>query len=348
VRVLVTGGAGFLGASLVERLLAEGHQVDVVDDLSGGSLANLAAARAQHRRALSFHQLDVRAAELVPLLRRRRPEVVFHLAGRRDAAGSVADPLGNAEVHVVGTLRVLEAAVASGTGRVVMALDGGALYGEPGPEDLPVRESSPRRPLVPLGVAQLAALEYLRWYREAHDLEFCALALANVYGPRLAPGERRGVITCFAQQLAVGQPLVVHGDGQQTRDFLYVDDAVDALVRAMERGGGLVLHVGTGRETSVLEVARLLGELAGVVPEIRFGPPRPGDLRRSALDPGRAALHLGWRPWTGLAEGLAAVLAAAMARRPGALEGPPLSGRDPRPGGGPPRRAPRTSGARPG
>ncbi|MFC0081996.1 NAD-dependent epimerase/dehydratase family protein [Aciditerrimonas ferrireducens] len=350
MRVLVTGGAGFIGSTLVDRLLAEGHQVDVVDNLSTGSLANLGEARAGHRRAFSFHQLDIRGPELVPLMVRRRPEVVFHLAAQADVRRSVADPVEDAEVNVLGTLRVLEGAVACGASRVVYAASGGTLYGEPRAQDLPVRESHPRRPLTPLGVSTLAGLEYLRCWRELHDLEFCALALANVYGPRQDPHGEAGVVAIFAERLLAGEPLVIYGDGQQTRDFVYVDDVVDAFVRAVERGGGLLLHVGTGQEVSVLELARLLGKVAGVEPTLTFAPPRAGELRRNALDPGRAAVHLGWRPWTPLEEGLAAVLAWSAGRQRSGRKaasqgGDKVSGRDPRPEDGPPRRAPRKTGA---
>ncbi len=353
MRALVTGGAGFIGSTLVDRLLAEGHQVDVVDNLSTGSLANLAEARAGHRRAFSFHQLDIRAPELVPLMVRRRPEVVFHLAAQADVARSVADPVADAEVNVLGTLRTLAGAVACGASRVVYAASGATLYGAPRPQDLPLRESHPFRPVTPVGVSTLAGLEYLRCWRERHDLEFCALALANAYGPRQDPRGEAGVVATFAERLLAGHPLVIHGDGHQTRDFVYVDDVVDAFVRAVERGGGLLLHVGTGQEVSVLELAELLGKVAGVEPTLAYAPSRPGELRRNALDPGRAAVHLGWRPWTPLEEGLAAVLASRAGRQRSGRQGASRSGsevsgvseRGPRPGDGPPRPGPRRTGA---
>ncbi|HUY67611.1 MAG TPA: NAD-dependent epimerase/dehydratase family protein [Acidimicrobiales bacterium] len=319
--MLVTGGAGFIGSTLVDRLLAEGHTVDVLDDLSTGSLANLADARAAAGHQLTVHQMDVRSAEVVDLMARRRPEVVFHLAAQADVRVSVADPVFDAEVNVLGTLRVLEGARAAHAGRVVFAASGGTLYGEPEVSELPLKESLPQRPLSPYGVSKKAAIDYLVAYRELHSLEFSALALANVYGPRQDPHGEAGVVAIFAERLVTGEPITIFGDGEQTRDFVYVDDVVDAFVRGATKGGGLLCNIGTGRETSVNE---LFGEMAsqagsGAVPA--FKPLRPGELRRSALDASRARIQLGWESWTGLGSGTAAVL--AFVRRRLAGEGPP-------------------------
>ena len=308
MRVMVTGGAGFIGSTLVDRLLAEGQAVDVVDDLSTGSLANLATARREHPHAMTFHQLDVRSPELVELIARRRPEVVFHLAAQADVRVSVAQPVFDADVNILGTLRVLEGARAVDSARVVFAASGGTLYGEPDAGDLPVRESHPHRPLAPYGVSKKAAIDYLVAYRELHAVEFCALALANVYGPRQDPHGEAGVVAIFADHLLRGEPVTIFGDGEQTRDFVFVDDVVDAFVRGAARGGGLVLNVGTGRELSVNELARTMAEVAGSSVPPSYAPPRPGELQRSSLDPGRAGIHLGWKSWTDLGRGVEAVL----------------------------------------
>ena len=308
MRALVTGGAGFIGSTLVDRLLAEGHVVDAVDDLSSGSLANLTEARVQRGHAFSFHQLDVRSGELVELMAHRRPEVVFHLAAQADVRVSVARPVFDAEVNVIGTLRVLEGARAAGGARVVFAASGGTLYGEPEDADLPVRESQAHRPLSPYGVSKKAGIDYLVAYRELHAVEFCALALANVYGPRQDPHGEAGVVAIFASRLLAGEPVTIYGDGAQTRDFVYVDDVVDAFVRAATRGGGLVLNVGTGRELTVKGLASEMAARAGVELAPVHAAERAGELRRSALDPERAGLHLGWRPFTELADGIDAVL----------------------------------------
>jgi len=315
---MVTGGAGFIGSGLVDRLLAEGHVVDVVDDLSSGSLTNLADARAAGGRALTIHQLDIRLPETADLIVRRRPAVIFHLAAQIDVRESVADPLHDAGVNVLGSLRVLEGARAAGTDRVVFAASGGTLYGEPDPVDLPARESHPHRPVSPYGVSKKVVIDYLFAYRELHALEFSALALANVYGPRQDPHGEAGVVSIFADALVSGSPVTVYGDGEQTRDYVYVDDVVDAFARAATRGGGLVMNVGTGKETSVNELLHTMAAAAGVDAQVHRAPARPGELQRSALDPTRAAIHLGWRPWTTLEEGSAAVLEAAN-RRAGTL-----------------------------
>jgi UDP-glucose 4-epimerase len=305
---MVTGGAGFIGSNLVDRLLAEEHAVDVVDDLSSGSLANLAEARTGPAHELTFHQLDVRSGEMVELVARRRPEVIFHLAAQADVRVSVDRPVFDAEVNILGTLRVLEGARAAGTERVVFAASGGTLYGEPDPADLPVRESHVHRPLSPYGVSKKAAIDYLVVYRELYDVEFCALALANVFGPRQDPHGEAGVVAIFANRILSGQPVTIFGDGEQTRDFVYVDDVVDAFVRGATRGGGLVLNIGTGRELSVNELARVMAEQARSTVPPTHAPARPGELLRSALNPERAGIHLGWTAWTEPADGIRAVL----------------------------------------
>ena len=308
MHVMVTGGAGFIGSTLVDRLLAEGHAVDVVDDLSTGSLANLGDARATASHELTVHQLDIRSDELVEIMARRRPEVVFHLAAQADVRVSVERPVFDADVNILGTLRILEGARAAGTAKVVFAASGGTLYGEIDPSELPIKESHPRRPLSPYGVSKMAAIDYLVAYRELHALDFCALALANVYGPRQDPHGEAGVVAIFASRLLAGEAVTVFGDGEQTRDFVYVDDVVDAFVRAASRGSGLVLNVGTGEEVSVNHLAWVMGERSGTTAPALHAPARPGELRRNSLDPERAGIHLGWHSWTTLGDGVDAVL----------------------------------------
>ncbi len=314
MRTMVTGGAGFIGSTLVDRLLAEGHQVDVVDDLSSGSLGNLADARATAGGALTIHQLDIRLPELVDLVVRRQSEVVFHLAAQADVRVSVARPVFDADVNILGSLNVLEGARRAGAARVVFAASGGTLYGEPAPADLPVREAHPHRPLSPYGVAKKSVIDYLVAYRELHELEFSALALANVYGPRQDPHGEAGVVAIFAQHLVDRSPVTIFGSGDQTRDFVYVDDVVDAFVRAATRGGGLVCNVGTGDETSVNDLYRVMATGAGVDVEPVHAPARSGELLRSSLDNGRANIQLGWSPWTTLADGTQAVVDFVRAR----------------------------------
>ena len=305
-QALVTGGAGFIGSTLVDRLLAEGHTVDVVDDLSSGTLANLAEARAAGAGRFTFHQLDVRSGDLSDVMARHKPEVVFHLAAQIDVRSSVSDPVHDAEVNIIGSLRVLEGARSAGSRKVVFASSGGTIYGDP--EHLPVKESHPQRPLSPYGVAKKAVGDYLHAYRELHGLEYTALALANVYGPRQDPHGEAGVVAIFAGRLLAGEPCMIYGDGKQTRDFVYVDDVVDAFSRAGERGSGLLCNIGTGTETSVSQLYAVMARGAGVSQPPLYGPARSGELQRSSLDPGRAAIHLGWKPWTSLEKGTSAVI----------------------------------------
>jgi UDP-glucose 4-epimerase len=307
LRCLVTGGAGFIGSTLVDRLLAEGHEVDVVDDLSTGSLANLADARRMSGR-FRFHHLAIGSAELPELLLRRRPEVVFHLAAQASVKVSVEKPVEDAEVNVVGSLKLLEAARTAKVGKIVYAASGGSLYGDPDPSDLPLGEHQPHAPLSPYGVSKMAAIDYMVAYRRLFGLEFTALALANVYGPRQDPNGEAGVVAIFASRLAAGEPCVIFGDGEDTRDYVFVDDVVDAFARSIRRGGGLLLNIGTGLETTTNRLYELMADVAGVRRSARHGPERKGDVHRSALDPDRASIHLGWRPWTKLADGVGSVI----------------------------------------
>jgi UDP-glucose 4-epimerase len=308
MRTMVTGGAGFIGSTLVDRLLVEGHEVDVIDDFSTGSLSNLADARGSAGRALTIHHLDITAPAVVDLMVRRRPELVFHLAAQADVRVSVARPAFDAEVNIIGSLHVLEGARLAEAERVIFAASGGTLYGEPASEDLPIREAHPHQPLSPYGVAKKSVLDYLVAYRELHSLEFSALALANVYGPRQNPHGEAGVVAIFADRLLRGEAVTIFGDGGQTRDYVYVDDVVDAFVRAASRGGGLVCNIGTGRETSVNELYATMAEQAQTHVSPVMAPLRPGELLRSCLDIERASIQLGWRPWTQLTDGTHAVL----------------------------------------
>ena len=221
---------------------------------------------------------------------------------------SVARPTYDAAVNIIGSLQVLVGARQGVSERVVFAASGGWLFGDPAPEELPVRESHAHQPLSPYGVSKKSVIDYLAAYRELHALEFCALALANVYGPRQDPHGEAGVVAIFAERILRGEPITVFGDGEQTRDFVFVDDVVDAFVRAATRGGGLVCNIGTGTGTSVNQLLSTMATQAGLEAAPVFAPLRPGELLRSCLDVERAAIQLGWRPWTPLADGTRAVL----------------------------------------
>ena len=304
MRALVTGGAGFIGSTLVDRLLAEGHAVDVVDDLSTGSLANLAEARSNPDHDFTFHRIDIRSSEVVDLIARRQPEVVFHLAAQMDVRVSVARPIYDAEINIIGSLNVLEGARQGGSRKVVFASSGGTIYGDPDPVELPLRETHPQQPLSPYGVAKKAVGDYLVAYRQLHDLEFTALALANIYGPRQNPHGEAGVVAIFAGRLLAGERCTIFGEGDKTRDYTFVDDVVDAFARAGDRADGLLINIGTGVETSDRRLYDAIAAACNVDDEPLYAPDRPGDLRRSCLDPGRAGIHLGWKPWTTLEVGV--------------------------------------------
>ena len=303
----MTGGAGFIGAGLVERLLAEGEEVDVIDDLSTGSLANLGPARAMAGGRLSFHRLDIRHPGLGELIASRRPEVIFHLAAQADVRVSVENPALDAEINILGSLYVCQAALAAGTSKVVFAGSGGTLYGLP--EDLPVGEGHSRQPVSPYGVAKKAVGDYLHYYREIHGLDYTVLALANVYGPRQDPHGEAGVVAIFAGKLLAGETPTIFGDGDQTRDFVFVDDVVDAFARARTAGSGLLANVGTGTETTVNELFSTMAGLIGFEEPPVYAPARPGELARSALDPTLIGEELGWKPLHTLEDGLDRTLA---------------------------------------
>jgi UDP-glucose 4-epimerase len=308
MRTVVTGGAGFIGSTLVDRLLAEGHQVDVVDSLWTGNLANLQQANATAPDRVAFHHLDIRDPSVVELIADIRPELIFHLAAQADVRVSVSRPVFDAEVNILGSLQVLEGAVRAGTRKVVVASSGGTIFGEPRPEDLPVRETHPQHPVSPYGVAKKVVDDYLYAYQRLHGLDFTALALANVYGPRQDPNGEAGVVAIFAGRLLGGYTCVIFGDGKQTRDFVFVDDVVDAFVRSIDDGSEMLLNIGTGVETSVIELYESMATAAGVSDAAEHAPARPGELARSSLDPSLARQTLGWEPTTSLDAGAAAVL----------------------------------------
>ncbi|MEP7045530.1 MAG: NAD-dependent epimerase/dehydratase family protein [Ilumatobacteraceae bacterium] len=291
---MVIGGAGFLGSHLVDRLIAESNAVDVVDDLSSGSLANLGDARAAGG-ALKIHTLDLLADEFATLTALRSPDVIYHLAWLPPGRGTPSQS-GRA---VQGMLAVLEAARSQGS-KVVTALPGAALYGDVPLRDLPIKEGHTWNPVGLHGIVARTVVDLLNVYRVDHTVEFTALAMSTVYGARQRPDG--GVVGSFAHALRTGVSPQIHGDGRQTRDFLYVDDAVDALVRAAGRGGGLAINIGSGVSTAIRDLwASMAGPSA---PSPVAGPRRPNDVSWFALSPTRARIHLAWAPWTDLAVGL--------------------------------------------
>jgi len=305
---LVTGGAGFIGSHVCDRLLAEGHRVIAVDDLSTGRIANLVEARG-YGKEFTFLNMDVRAEGLLPLFERHRPEVVMHLAAQAGVRPSLEAPVFDASVNVMGTLNILECCVTTGVRKIVYAASGGTLYGEP--RRVPVKESSAAasHPISPYGISKKAILDYLTYYQHHRGIEWTALALGNVYGPRQDPTGEAGVIAIFTARMLTGEAPTVFGDGNQTRDYVFVDDTVHAFALATDQGSGRLLNIGTGMETSVNELFRMLAGITGFTGQPGSGPLPPGELRRIALDNTLAAEVLAWKPWTHLEDGLAETVA---------------------------------------
>ncbi len=292
MRAVVTGGAGFIGSHVVDALIARGDEVVVVDSLSTGKRENIPAAA-------HLSVLDVREP-LEELFQEVRPEAVFHLAAQANVRVSVERPAEDAEVNVLGTVRVLEAARPHGA-QVVFSSTGGAIYGEC--ESGPASESSPLRPVSPYGIAKLAGEEYLRGYNRLYGSTHVALRYGNVFGPRQDPHGEAGVVAIFLGALATGEAPSIFGDGTQTRDYVYVGDVARATLQALGHGGG-VFNVGTGRETSVLELFEQCRRVAGSEVEAAFAPARLGELRRSVLDARLAADELGFTAFVDLEDGL--------------------------------------------
>ena len=306
--VLVTGGAGFVGSHLVDRLVLAGHDVLVLDNLSSGRMDNLEQARRTPERHLRFQRCDLVDPAAAPLIIHARPEVVFHLAAQMSVRHSVEDPAHDATINILGTIRLLEACRAAGTRKVVFASSGGTIYGEPPAEALPVAEDFDGHPASPYGASKRAVEEYLHVYDALYGLDWTSLALGNVYGPRQSPHGEAGVVSIFGARMLAGHGVTIYGDGTQSRDFVYIDDVVQAMMQAMQRGSRLRCNIGTGRAVRVNELFAQLVDLTGYDQEPYHAPARAGELAHIALDVRRAGRALEWRPWTDLAQGLASTL----------------------------------------
>jgi UDP-glucose 4-epimerase len=307
MRVLVTGGAGFIGSHVVDRLVADGHRVHVVDNLSTGRPEFVNAATVSHI-------CDIRGAGLDAVFATAQPEAVVHVAAQASVHRSVVDPVFDASVNVVGTVALLETCRRHGVSRVVYTSTGGAAYGDTGV--LPTPEDHPMNATSPYGVTKVAAERYLDCWSGLTGVPTLTLRLANIYGPRQNPFGEAGVVAIFTHRLLRGEDCVINGDGEQTRDYVFVADVADAVARGLARSsarGGV--NVGTGVETSVTELYRRLARTMGVSRPARHGPAKPGEQRRSVLDPTRAKLLLGWTPTTAFDTGLERTVAAARAER---------------------------------
>ncbi len=312
MRILVTGGAGFIGSHVADRLLADGHTVDVVDNLSTGR-------RERVNAAARLFVCDLRSARLDGAFAAARPEAIVHLAAQAAVPRSVADPRFDASVNVLGTLAVLDAARRVAVRRVVYISTGGAVYGDT--DVLPTPEDHPTRPASPYGVSKLAGERYLECWAGLTGTPTLTLRLANIYGPRQDPQGEAGVVAIFTARLLGGAECVVNGDGEQTRDYVYVEDVADAAARALANPDATgVVNIGTGVATSVNDLYRRLARQVGVTRPARHAPARPGEQRKSLLDAARAKALLGWTATTSLDAGLAKTVAYFRERNPATKE----------------------------
>jgi UDP-glucose 4-epimerase len=300
LKVLVTGGAGFVGSHVCDRLARDGHELVILDDLSTGRVA-------QVHPAARFYQMELDSPWLDELFAVERPDALVHLAAQASVRRSVADPVFDARVNVLGTIALLQAAVRHEVRRFLFSSTGGAIYGEA--TVVPTPEDYPPSPVSPYGTSKLAAELMLTTFHTMSGLSYAALRYANVYGPRQDPHGEAGVVAIFTRQLLAGNEAIVNGDGQQTRDFVYVADVAEANALALTSQAGGAFNVGTGKETSINEIFRLLQDLTGSRQVERHGPPKAGEQRRSAVDATRIGRELGWRPTTALRDGLAETVA---------------------------------------
>lgn len=295
VKILVTGGAGFIGSNLADSFIREGHQVTIVDNLSTGLESNV-------NKKAKFFKVDIRSVVMDKIFERTKPDVLCHHAAQIDVRKSTADPIFDAEVNIVGSLNLLNACVKHKVKKVIFASTGGAIYGEQ--DYFPADENHPADPLSPYGVAKLTIEKYLHFYRETYGIDFVSLRYANVYGPRQNPFGEAGVVAIFTERLLADKETIINGDGTQTRDFVFVDDVVESNLLALNYPKNDIFNIGTGKETDINCIFRLLKKITGSKQKEVHAPPKPGEQQRSVLDCSKAARLLKWKPKYTLQEGI--------------------------------------------
>jgi UDP-glucose 4-epimerase len=295
MKVLVTGGAGFIGSHLVDRLVMEGHEAVVVDNLATGKRRNI-------NRAARFYKMDIQSWRLERVFRNERPNVVMHLAAQMDVRKSVEDPMFDAQVNVLGTLNVLQQAVKHGVRKVIFSSSGGAIYGEQ--EIYPAPEIHVTKPLSPYGLSKLCGEQYLSYYQRVSGLQAVSLRYANVYGPRQDPEGEAGVVAIFIQKMLNNEQAVINGNGRQTRDFVFVDDVVEANLAMMGQDTQGTYNVGTGVETSINDLFRILVQHTGSTSKEIHGPAKRGEQARSVIDNTKLRHEVSWEPRADLSDGL--------------------------------------------
>ncbi len=294
-RVLVTGGAGFIGSHLVNSLLDSGYAVAVVDNLTTGRLRNLSHQATFHHAALNDARID-------QIIQRERPEIVFHLAAQSSVRQSAVDPVADADSNVLGTIRLISAAASEGVAKFIFSSTGGAIYGNP--ETIPCNEDTPVHPLTPYALSKHVGELYLELFNQTYGLDYTILRYANVYGPGQNPHGEAGVVAIFAGMMLEGKRPNIYGDGLQERDFVYVSDVVAANLAAIRRGHGRTYNIGSGERVTIGRIYSLLQDITGFDQEPAYRPRRAGEVLNIALDSGRAARELGWRPQVSLEEGM--------------------------------------------
>jgi UDP-glucose 4-epimerase len=295
LKALVTGGAGFIGSHIVDAYLEAGHDVIVVDDLSSGRRSNL-------NPEAKFEELDIRSPEAARLVAAEKPDVINNHAAQMNVRHSVEEPRFDAEVNILGVINLLEAARDAGTRRFILAASGGTVYGEP--QVFPSDESQPTRPLCPYGISKLAGEQYLYYYSAVFGLPYVALRYANVYGPRQDPHGEAGVVAIFCERLLGDRDVTINGDGEQTRDYVFIADVVRSNLAALDTPYNGAVNIGSGTETTVIEIFDAIKSIVGGTGTASHGPSKDGEVRRSCLDSRLAGERLGWAPVTPLAEGL--------------------------------------------
>jgi UDP-glucose 4-epimerase len=295
MKVLVTGGAGFIGSHVVDRLIQEGHEVVVVDNLSTGKKKNI-------NRGAHFYKMDILNSRVEKIFKKEKPDLISHHAAQMDVRRSVADPIFDAQVNVLGLLNVLENAVRYGTKKVIFASSGGAVYGEQ--QAFPAPETHPLHPVSPYGISKLAGEHYLYYYQQVAGLNYVALRYANVYGPRQDPFGEAGVVAIFSQKTLMNDQPIINGNGKQTRDYIFVEDVVEAHMAVIENSIKGIFNVGTGKETSVNQLFRHLVDISGAKVKEVYGPEKRGEQIRSVLDYTKLKKATDWEPKVELYDGL--------------------------------------------
>jgi len=299
VRILVTGGAGFIGSNVADRFIQEDHKVSIIDNLSTGVESNV-------NKKAKFYKVDIRSAVVDKIFEKTKPDVLCHHAAQIDVRKSAADPIFDADINILGTLNLFNACVKHKVKKVILASTGGAIYGEQ--DYFPADENHPANPLSPYGVAKLTIEKYLHFYRETYGINFVSLRYANVYGPRQNPFGEAGVVAIFTERLLADTEAIINGDGTQTRDFTFVDDVVESNLLALNYPKSDIFNIGTGKETDMNFIFRILKEKTGSRQKEIHAPPKPGEQQRSVLDCSKAGRLLGWKPRYSLDEGLAKIV----------------------------------------